>query len=109
MCICLRFQGEELHGNNVSGLLCLATSMPGMARTIHGDQERFMDVYYRPYPGNLKSRKKENSRNIVKYYFYSDELTNIRVLQSLTLSVLLNRSRKSARVIRNLILAVVCA
>jgi len=22
-----------------------------MARTIHGDHERFLDVYYRPYPG----------------------------------------------------------
>lgn len=44
-------QGNELVGNDVSGLLCLGTSLPGMARTIYGDHERFMDVYYRPYPG----------------------------------------------------------
>eukprot|EP00111_Clytia_hemisphaerica_P000546 TCONS_00001613-protein len=49
--ILLDEEGKELHGNDVSGLLCLGSSLPGMARTIHGDQERFLDVYYRPYPG----------------------------------------------------------
>lgn len=45
------FQGKELNGNDVSGLLCLKSSLPGMARTIYGDHERFLDVYYKPQPG----------------------------------------------------------
>ena len=44
-------QGKELHGPNVSGNLCIRHPWPGMARSIYGDHDRFMDTYYRPYPG----------------------------------------------------------
>ncbi|CAI7997283.1 Acetyl-coenzyme A synthetase 2-like, mitochondrial [Geodia barretti] len=44
-------QGNELHGPNVSGNLCIRHPWPGMARSIYGDHGRFMDTYYRPYPG----------------------------------------------------------
>jgi len=44
-------KGNEIEGNDVSGILCMNTSTPGMARSIHGDFERHLDVYYRPYPG----------------------------------------------------------
>jgi len=44
-------QGQELHGNGVSGNLCLAGSWPGQARTIWDDHERFRQTYFTTYPG----------------------------------------------------------
>ncbi len=44
-------QGNELHGNGVSGNLCLASSWPGQARTILNDHERFRQTYFGLYPG----------------------------------------------------------
>ena len=35
----------------VSGHLCVRKPWPGMARTIYGDHQKFLDVYYRPHPG----------------------------------------------------------
>ena len=43
--------GEELHGNGVSGNLCLRHSWPGQARTIYGDHSRFQETYFSRYPG----------------------------------------------------------
>lgn len=39
--------GNELDGNDVSGILAIRNPMPGMARTILGDHGRFNDVYWR--------------------------------------------------------------
>ena len=36
--------GEEIEGNDVSGLLALRGAVPGMARTIAGDFARYMDT-----------------------------------------------------------------
>ncbi|XP_063247823.1 acetyl-coenzyme A synthetase 2-like, mitochondrial isoform X4 [Prinia subflava] len=44
-------KGEVLEGNDVSGALCIAQPWPGMARTIHGDHQRFIDAYFKAYPG----------------------------------------------------------
>ncbi len=44
-------QGNELHGNEVSGNLCLAQPWPGQARTIYGDHERFKATYFEPFKG----------------------------------------------------------
>lgn len=46
-------QGRELEGGGVSGNLCIRRPWPGMARSIFGDHERFLNTYYRPYPGVL--------------------------------------------------------
>ena len=46
-------QGKELEGGGVSGNLCIRRPWPGMARSIFGDHERFLNTYYRPYPGEL--------------------------------------------------------
>ena len=35
----------------MSGHLCVKRPWPGMARTIYGDHEQFLNTYYRPYPG----------------------------------------------------------
>ena len=44
-------QGNELHGNGVSGNLCLRRSWPGQARTIYGDHSLFRKTYFTQYPG----------------------------------------------------------
>lgn len=43
--------GVPLRGANVDGVLVMARPWPGMARTIFGDHEKFINTYYRPYPG----------------------------------------------------------
>ena len=44
-------QGTVLEGNNVSGHLCITASWPGMMRTIFGDHERFLQIYFSTYKG----------------------------------------------------------
>ena len=36
---------------NKSFACCIAQPWPGMARTIYGDHQRFLDTYLKPYPG----------------------------------------------------------
>ncbi|XP_009861319.3 acetyl-coenzyme A synthetase 2-like, mitochondrial [Ciona intestinalis] len=50
----LSSEQEDLQGVN-EGALCIKNPWPGMARTIYGDHERFMDTYYRPFPGHYFS------------------------------------------------------
>ncbi|XP_013387971.1 acetyl-coenzyme A synthetase 2-like, mitochondrial [Lingula anatina] len=49
--VLLNEKGEELTDENVSGALCLRKPWPGIARTIHGSHERFLDVYFKMFPG----------------------------------------------------------
>ncbi|KAI1894488.1 hypothetical protein AGOR_G00116320 [Albula goreensis] len=44
-------KGSVIRGNDVSGALCISQPWPGMARTIYGDHQRFVDAYFKPYPG----------------------------------------------------------
>lgn len=44
-------EGREIHGDDVSGNLCLRTSWPGQMRTVWGDPQRFIDTYFTTYPG----------------------------------------------------------
>ncbi|XP_068590571.1 acetyl-coenzyme A synthetase 2-like, mitochondrial [Cebidichthys violaceus] len=44
-------KGELLSGDGVGGALCIGQSWPGMARSIYGDHQRFIDAYFKPYPG----------------------------------------------------------
>jgi acetyl-CoA synthetase len=45
--------GQEItkEGGDVEGVLAIKSSIPSMARTLHGDFDRFMNVYMRPYKG----------------------------------------------------------
>ncbi len=43
--------GEEVHGNGVEGVLCIADSWPGQMRTVYGDHERFEKTYFGDYAG----------------------------------------------------------
>ncbi|XP_060610521.2 acetyl-coenzyme A synthetase 2-like, mitochondrial [Anolis sagrei] len=44
-------KGNVLEGNDVSGALCISQPWPGMARTIYGDHQRFIEAYFKTYPG----------------------------------------------------------
>ena len=44
-------QGSEIHGNGVSGNLCIRKPWPGMLRTTYGDHERCRQTYFSTYPG----------------------------------------------------------
>ena len=43
--------GKEIHGNNVSGNLCLRFPWPSILRTTYGDHERCKTNYFSAYPG----------------------------------------------------------
>ncbi|MBM3560024.1 MAG: acetate--CoA ligase [Alphaproteobacteria bacterium] len=43
-------QGKELKGA-ATGNLCIANSWPGQMRTVYGDHQRFIDTYFKMYPG----------------------------------------------------------
>ncbi|MGZ5928702.1 MAG: acetate--CoA ligase, partial [Rhizomicrobium sp.] len=43
-------EGEVLEGA-VTGNLCIARSWPGQMRTLYGDHRRFIDTYFKTYPG----------------------------------------------------------
>ena len=44
-------EGNEVHGNPATGYLCIKTAWPGIMRTVYGDHERFLDTYFRRFPG----------------------------------------------------------
>jgi acetyl-CoA synthetase len=43
-------EGQALEGA-ASGNLCIADSWPGQMRTVFGDHQRFIDTYFKTYPG----------------------------------------------------------
>ena len=44
-------RGNEIEGTDVSGILCVKASWPGMMRTVYGDHDRFVQTYLVQYPG----------------------------------------------------------
>ena len=42
---------EELQGDPVEGVLCIANSWPGQMRTVYGDHDRFVKTYFSDYKG----------------------------------------------------------
>ncbi|MYF98947.1 acetate--CoA ligase [Candidatus Poribacteria bacterium] len=44
-------EGKEVAGNPATGYLCIKTAWPGIMRTVYGDHERFIDVYFSRFPG----------------------------------------------------------
>lgn len=43
--------GEEIHGNDVEGVLAFKQPWPSMARTVYGAHKRYMDTYMNVYKG----------------------------------------------------------
>ncbi len=44
-------EGKEIHGNDVSGNLCVKFPWPSMMRGVYGDAERFKMTYFSQFPG----------------------------------------------------------
>ena len=44
-------EGEELEGRLVKGNLCIKFPWPSMARTIWGNHDRYIETYFKQYPG----------------------------------------------------------
>ena len=42
---------NEIEGNQVTGALCVKFPWPSMARTIWGDHQRYIDTYFKAFPG----------------------------------------------------------
>ncbi len=49
--VLLTEEGKEIEGNDVSGLLAIKASWPGQMRTVYGDHQRFIDTYFKMFPG----------------------------------------------------------
>jgi len=43
--------GKVIEGNGVEGGLCINRPWPGMARSVYGDHQRYLETYMKPYPG----------------------------------------------------------
>lgn len=52
--------GEEIHGNDVEGVLAIKKPWPSMARTVWGAHKRYMDTYLNVYKGYYVSSCKRN-------------------------------------------------
>ncbi len=48
--VLLNEKQQELEGE-ASGALCIKDSWPGQMRSVYGDHQRFIDTYFRQYPG----------------------------------------------------------
>lgn len=49
--------GDEIHGNDVEGVLAFKQPWPSMARTVWGAHKRYMDTYLNVYKGYYVSVK----------------------------------------------------
>ena len=43
--------GKEIEGNGVKGKLCIKHPWPGQMRTVYGDHDRFIETYFKTFPG----------------------------------------------------------
>jgi acetyl-CoA synthetase len=43
--------GNELPPKNSKGILCIKSPWPSMARTIYGEHQRYIDTYFKDFPG----------------------------------------------------------
>ena len=43
--------GKEIRENGVKGKLCIKHPWPGQMRTVYGDHQRFIDTYFKIFPG----------------------------------------------------------
>ncbi|RXG72126.1 Acetyl-coenzyme A synthetase 2-like, mitochondrial [Armadillidium vulgare] len=47
----LDLSGNIVNENKVDGALCIRSIWPGIARTVYGDHQRYLETYFKPYPG----------------------------------------------------------
>ncbi|MBL9155654.1 MAG: acetate--CoA ligase [Verrucomicrobiales bacterium] len=48
-------KGNIIEGNDVRGNLCILEPWPGQMRTVYGDHQRFIDTYFKQFPGKYFS------------------------------------------------------
>ena len=46
-------KGNEIAGNDVAGMLVVKRPWPSMARSVHGDHERFLNTYLKAPPTHM--------------------------------------------------------
>ncbi len=71
-------EGKVLEGE-AEGNLVIATSWPGQMRTVYGDHQRFVDTYFRAYPGKYFTGDGAK-RDDDGYYWITgrvDDVTNV--------------------------------
>ena len=49
--VLLTESGQEIEGNDATGLLAIKASWPGQMRSIYGDHDRFVKTYFSQFPG----------------------------------------------------------
>ena len=57
--------GAVQEGNNVSGVLAIKNSWPGVARTIYGDHQRYLTTYMSAYKGHHKHDTSRERNRVV--------------------------------------------
>ena len=67
--------GTELSGV-ASGVLAISKPWPGQARTIFGDHQRFVDTYFKPYPGYYFSGDGVR-RDVDGYYWITGRVDDV--------------------------------
>lgn len=50
-CLIDPVSGQEIHGNDVEGVLAVKNTWPSMARSVYKNHQKYMDTYLKPYPG----------------------------------------------------------
>ncbi|MFN5539074.1 MAG: acetate--CoA ligase [Candidatus Melainabacteria bacterium] len=72
--------GQEIkdtqNNNGISGYLCLKNPWPGMARTIYGDHERYVESYFTQYP-NLYFTGDGCYRDADGYYWITGRVDDV--------------------------------
>ena len=84
--------GKEIEGNGVEGVLCVKKPWPGMARTVFGDHQRYLDVYMRPYKNYYFTG--DGVRSVHHFSFFMFQL---RDLNQKTPSLVYRHSKTNAR------------
>jgi len=90
----------------VSGLYCVRRPWPGMARTIYGDHEKYLDTYFRPFPGWVAVLAYTEIQVAQVVYSYCNVFQFLLVVQWWLHTV---RIKKSYADIRNVFSKCVCS
>jgi acetyl-CoA synthetase len=71
----IKLAGGETN-DRIDGVLVLTRPWPGMARSIWGDHEKFLNTYYRPYPGYYFTGDRA-SRDADGYYWIRGRVDDV--------------------------------
>jgi acetyl-CoA synthetase len=71
--------GEEIHGNQVDGRLCIKFPWPSIARTIWGDHQRFKDTYFSAFD-NMYFTGDGALRDEVGYYRITGRVDDVIIV-----------------------------